>query len=112
MSGTAGFMGRIGLEPACPLAVYIAVLELGGSLAGVAVSLVSFAVLGTVAALWEKPLFIRMTPAGGILVTAVALVEKVAGRSRCRRTEFWRFRIVPGKGGGLSHRHLRVKPSL
>lgn len=92
MSGTAGFLVGIGLEPAYPLAVYIGVLELGGggppSLAGAAISLVSFAVSGTVAALWENQLFIRMTPAGGVLVTAVAAVEKVAGRSRCRRTEF------------------------
>ncbi len=42
------------------------------SLTGAAVSLVSFAVLGTVAALWENPLFIRMTPAGGVEIALLA----------------------------------------
>ena len=33
-------------------------------LKGAAIAVASFIVLGTVAALWENPLFIRMTPAG------------------------------------------------
>ncbi|HIJ44139.1 MAG: hypothetical protein QF511_11810 [Rhodospirillales bacterium] len=41
-------------------------------LAGAAISLVSFAVLGTAAALWENPLFIRMTPAGGVEIALLA----------------------------------------
>ena len=34
------------------------------TLKGAAIAVASFIVLGTVAALWENPLFIRMTPAG------------------------------------------------
>jgi hypothetical protein len=33
-------------------------------LKGVAIAVASFLMLGTVAALWENPIFIRMTPAG------------------------------------------------
>lgn len=38
-----------------------------------------FAVLGTVAALWTNPLFIRMTPTGGFETTALAVQALLAG---------------------------------
>jgi hypothetical protein len=41
--------------------------------AGVAVG--SFAALGTVSALWDNPLFIRMTPAGGVEVGLLFLLS-------------------------------------
>ncbi len=48
-------------------------------LAGVAVAVVSFAALGTVAALWENPIFIRMTPAGGWEIGMLALLAALTG---------------------------------
>ena len=43
------------------------------SFLGMAVALGSFLVLGTVSALWENPLFIRMTPTGNFEVMLLAL---------------------------------------
>ena len=39
----------------------------------------SFIVLGTVAALWENPLFVRMTPAGGFEVGLLAALSVLLG---------------------------------
>ncbi len=41
-----------------------AITSLGRVLAGAAVALGAYAALGTVAALWDNPFFVRMTPAG------------------------------------------------
>jgi hypothetical protein len=49
------------------------------ALKGVAVALVSFGALGTVSALWENPLFIRMTPAGGWEIGLLALLAVLFG---------------------------------
>jgi len=46
---------------------------------GIAVGAGSFAVLGTVSALWNNPLFIRMTPAGPWEITALLLLSLLAG---------------------------------
>jgi len=46
---------------------------------GVAVSLVAFGMLGTVAALWENPLFIRMTPVGGWEIGLLGLLSLLLG---------------------------------
>jgi hypothetical protein len=48
-------------------------------LKGLAVALVSFGGLGTVAALWENPIFIRMTPAGGWEVALLGLLALLLG---------------------------------
>lgn len=46
---------------------------------GIAVGAGSFAVLGTVSALWDNPLFIRMTPAGVWEIAALLLLSLLAG---------------------------------
>lgn len=46
---------------------------------GVGVAAAMFAGLGTVAALWENPLFMRMTPTGGFEITLLLLLSALAG---------------------------------
>ena len=46
---------------------------------GVGVAAAMFAGLGTVAALWENPLFTRMTPTGGFEITLLLLLSVLAG---------------------------------
>lgn len=46
---------------------------------GVAVAAAMFAGLGTVAALWENPLFTRMTPTGGFEIALLLLLSALAG---------------------------------
>src|SRR3546814_16445915 len=46
---------------------------------GAAVAAASFAGLGTVSALWDNPLFIRMTPAGGWEVGLLAALSLLLG---------------------------------
>ncbi|MBI2224929.1 MAG: hypothetical protein HYU44_08240 [Betaproteobacteria bacterium] len=46
---------------------------------GIAVATAMFAGLGTAAALWENPLFMRMTPTGGFEITALLLQSALAG---------------------------------
>lgn len=46
---------------------------------GTAVGILLFAVLGTVTAVWENPLFIRMTPVGPWELAATALTALLAG---------------------------------
>lgn len=53
--------------------------SLSRMLKGLAVSLGSFVGLGTVAALWENPLFVRMTPAGNFEVVLLALISLLFG---------------------------------
>ncbi len=51
-------------------------LSLSRTLKGFAVALGSLVGLGTVAALWENPLFVRMTPAGDLeVVLLVACIS-------------------------------------
>jgi len=45
----------------------------------VGVGLLSFGVLGTVAALWPNPLFMRMTPAGGWEIALLSLQSVLLG---------------------------------
>ena len=47
--------------------------------AGIAVAVVSFALLGTVAALWDNPVFVRMTPAGGWEIAMLAAMSPAGG---------------------------------
>lgn len=46
---------------------------------GTGVATAMFAGLGTVAALWENPLFMRMTPTGGFEITLLLLLSALAG---------------------------------
>ncbi len=48
-------------------------------LAGLAVALPSFAALGTMAALWENPIFIRMTPAGDLEIVLLGALSLLLG---------------------------------
>lgn len=45
----------------------------------VAVAAVMFVGLGTVAALWENPLFMRMTPTGGFEIAVLLLLSALTG---------------------------------
>lgn len=47
--------------------------------AGFAVAALGFAALGTVAALWDNPFFVRMTPAGGWEVGLLAAMSALFG---------------------------------
>lgn len=47
--------------------------------AGAAVALVVFVLMGTVAALWENPFFVRMTPAGGWEIGLLAALALLSG---------------------------------
>jgi len=46
---------------------------------GSAVAILMFAGLGTVAAIWENPLFMRMTPTGGFEIALLLLLSVLAG---------------------------------
>jgi hypothetical protein len=48
-------------------------------LTGLAVALASFAALGTMAALWENPIFIRMTPAGDLEIVLLGALSLLLG---------------------------------
>ena len=48
-------------------------------LKGVIVAAVTFAALGTVAAIWENPFFVRMTPAGNAEVWVLGLLALLIG---------------------------------
>ena len=53
--------------------------SLAGWTKGLATALISFALLGRVAALWENPLFVRMTPAGGWEIGLLAVLSALTG---------------------------------
>jgi hypothetical protein len=48
-------------------------------LTGLAVALASFTALGTMAALWENPIFIRMTPAGDLEIVLLGMLSLLLG---------------------------------
>ncbi len=48
-------------------------------LMGVAMAAGSFGALGTVAALWQNPLFVRMTPAGGFEILLLGALSLLLG---------------------------------
>lgn len=54
-------------------------LNLSRILAGLGVGVLSFAGLGTVSALWENPIFIRMTPVGDFEIAALAALSVLLG---------------------------------
>ena len=67
---------------------------------GVGVAVVSFVLLGTVAALWDNPLFIRMTPAGGWEITMLAAMSVLSGAYVAIRRPFCSLKGA-GAGGIL-----------
>ncbi len=68
---------------------------------GVGVAIVSFVMLGTVAALWDNPLFIRMTPAGGWEITMLAAMSVLSGVYVAIRRPFCSLKGA-GAGGILA----------
>ncbi len=54
-------------------------LSLSRILKGLATALGSFVALGTVAALWENPLFVRMTPTGNWEIALLAMLSLLLG---------------------------------
>ena len=75
-------------------------LSLSRILKGLAVALGSFVVLGTVAALWENPLFVRMTPAGDLEVVLLGLLSVLLGTYVAIRRPFCSAKTA-GVGGVL-----------
>ncbi len=64
---------------------------------GAAVAVGAFLALGTVAALWDNPLFIRMTPAGGWEISLLAVMSVMSGVFIAIRRPFC---SVKGAGAG------------
>lgn len=54
-------------------------LKLSLILKSIAVAFTSFIALGTVAAVWENPLFVRMTPAGDMEIVLLGLLSVLLG---------------------------------
>ncbi len=75
-------------------------LSLSRILKGLAVALGSFVALGTVAALWENPLFVRMTPAGDLEVVLLGLLSVLLGTYVAIRRPFCSVKTA-GAGGVL-----------
>ncbi len=75
-------------------------LSLSRILTGLAIALGSFVALGTVAALWENPLFVRMTPAGDVEVVLLGLLSVLLGTYVAIRRPFCSAKTV-GVGGVL-----------
>ncbi len=75
-------------------------LSISRILKGLAVALGSFVALGTVAALWENPLFVRMTPAGDHEVVLLGLLAVLLGIYVAIRRPFCSAKTA-GVGGAL-----------
>ena len=75
-------------------------LNLSRTLKGLGVGVVSFAGLGTVSALWENPLFIRMTPAGDFEIAALGALSILLGVYVAIRRPFCSAKTA-GTGGVL-----------
>ncbi len=65
---------------------------------GAAVAVGAFLALGTVAALWENPLFIRMTPAGGWEISLLAAMSVMSGAYVAIRRPFCSVKGVSAGG--------------
>ncbi len=70
------------------------------TLMGSATALVSFVVLGTVAALWENPFFVRMTPVSEFEIAALAMLSLLLGVYVAIRRPFCSVKTA-GAGGVL-----------
>ncbi len=75
-------------------------LSLSRILKGLAVALGSFVALGTVAALWENSLFVRMIPAGDIEVVLLGLLSVLLETYVAIRRPFYSAKTA-GVGGVL-----------
>ncbi len=75
-------------------------LSLSRILKGLAAALGSFIALGSVAALWDNPLFVRMTPAGDLEVVLLGLLSVLLGTYVAIRRPFCSAKTA-GAGGVL-----------
>lgn len=71
---------------------------MGPALKGVAVAAASFLVLGTVAVLWENPIFVRMTPAGTWEVALLAMLSLLLGAYVVIRRPFCSIKTASAGG--------------
>ena len=69
-------------------------------LKGVAVAAVSFVLLGSVATLWENPVFVRMTPAGNLEIVLLGAMSVLLGAYAAVRRPACSIRTA-GTGGVL-----------
>ena len=69
--------------------------------AGIAVAIAGFVLLGTVAALWDNPLFLRMTPAGGWEIAMLGAMSAISGAYVAIRRPFCSAKGA-GAGGILT----------
>ena len=69
-------------------------------LKGVAIAAASFLLLGTVTALWENPVFIRMTPAGNLEIILLGAMSVLLGAYVAVRRPACSIRTA-GTGGVL-----------
>jgi hypothetical protein len=67
---------------------------------GVLVALLSFLLLGTVSALWENPLFMRMTPAGDLEIAVLLVMSCLLGLYVAIRRPYCSIKAA-GSGGVL-----------
>ncbi len=75
-------------------------LSLSRILKGLATALGSFVALGSVAALWDNPLFVRMTPAGDLEIVLLGLLSVLLGIYVALRRPFCSIKTA-GAGGVL-----------
>ena len=75
-------------------------LSLTRTVQGFAVAVGSFVALGTVAVLWENPLFVRMTPAGDLEIVFLGLLSVLLGIYVAIRRPFCSAKTA-GVGGVL-----------
>ncbi len=75
-------------------------LNLSRILKGIGVATASFVGLGTVAALWENPLFIRMTPTGDFEIVLLGALSTLLGVYAAIRRPFCSIKAA-GAGGVL-----------
>lgn len=75
-------------------------LNLSRILKGLGVAAASFAALGTVSALWENPIFIRMTPVGDFEIASLAVLSLLFGVYVAIRRPFCSIKTA-GTGGAL-----------
>jgi hypothetical protein len=65
---------------------------------GVLAALISFLLLGTVSALWDNPLFFRMTPAGDFEIFVLLAMSVLLGAYVAIRRPFCSLKMAGGGG--------------
>ncbi len=65
---------------------------------GITVAILSFAGLGTVSALWDNPIFVRMTPAGAWEVALLAMLSLLLGAYVVIRRPFCSIKTASAGG--------------